>query len=89
VVSRSQRITASEASQPRAGLSTSAGWTILTERRRQLRDAIVAADGLALGTIRIPHPRLGDLDVYQWLLFVGGHEARHTAQIREVATAVK
>jgi hypothetical protein len=89
VVNRSPRITAQEASQPRAGLSTSSGWAILTERRRLLRDAVVAADGLALGTIRIPHPRFGDLDFYQWLVFVGGHEARHTAQIREVATAVK
>jgi hypothetical protein len=89
LLDRSRPITAGDTSQPRAGLSTSAAWTILTEHRRTLREAIVAADGLALGTIHIPHPRFGMLDFYQWLVFVGGHEARHTAQVREVGVAVK
>ena len=30
------------------------------------------------------HPFLKTLDGYQWLLFLAGHSARHTAQIREV-----
>jgi DinB superfamily len=89
LLDRSKPLTAGDTSLPRAGLSTSAGWAILTEHRRTLREAIIAADGLALGTIHIPHPRLGVLDVYQWLVFVGGHEARHTAQVREVGAAVK
>jgi hypothetical protein len=37
-----------------------------------------------------PHIRgFGLLNLYQWMVFVGGHEARHTAQIREVAVVVK
>jgi hypothetical protein len=36
-----------------------------------------------------PHIRgFGLLNLYQWMVFVGGHEARHTAQIREVAVVV-
>ena len=31
--------------------------------------------------MRFPHPVWGPLDLYQWLLFVGAHEARHLAQI--------
>ena len=31
--------------------------------------------------LRFPHPVWGQLDLYQWLLFVGAHEARHLAQI--------
>ena len=31
--------------------------------------------------LRFPHPVWGPLDLYQWLLFVGAHEARHLAQI--------
>ena len=31
-----------------------------------------------------PHPLFGPWDGYQWLLAVGSHGARHTAQIREV-----
>jgi hypothetical protein len=88
LMDRSQPLTASDASQPRTGLSTDAGWKILRDHRRRLRDGVIAADGLALGTVQIPHPRLGTLDIYQWLLFVAAHEARHTAQVREAAAAV-
>lgn len=89
VINRSKPITASEASQPRGGLSTDDGLRLLLERRAALRDAVTTADGLALGTVEIPHARLGTLNVYQWLLFLAGHEARHTDQIREVARSVQ
>ena len=85
VLDRSKPLIASEASQPREGLSASQAWAALTERRRQLRERVLAAEGRALGSVVIPHPRLGTLNLYQWLLFLGGHEARHAAQIRETA----
>ena len=88
LLDRSRVITASEASRPNAALTTEAGLAALTERRRVLRDAIVAADGLALSSVVAPHPRFGDLNLYQWLLFIAAHEGRHTAQIREAASAV-
>jgi uncharacterized damage-inducible protein DinB len=31
-----------------------------------------------------PHPILGDLDCYQWLLFLGTHCERHVRQLEEV-----
>lgn len=31
-----------------------------------------------------PHPFLGDLDCYQWLLFLGMHCERHVRQLEEV-----
>ena len=34
-----------------------------------------------------PHPVFKSLDTHQWLLLIGGHSARHTAQIEEVKTA--
>jgi hypothetical protein len=88
VIDRSKPITASEASQPRAGLSVEEGVKLLVDRRAALRQTIIAADGLALGSVEVPHPRLGTLNVYQWLLFLAGHEGRHTNQIREVAGSV-
>ena len=42
-------------------------------------------DGLALGEIRHTHLRFGELDLYQWCLFVAEHEKRHVTQLREVA----
>ena len=52
-----------------------------------LRAALADADGLALGMITHVHPVLGEIDLYQWILFVGQHEARHVAQITEVVSA--
>lgn len=34
-----------------------------------------------------PHPVLKSLDGFQWVLLIGGHSARHTAQIEEVKSA--
>jgi hypothetical protein len=30
------------------------------------------------------HPQFGELDCYQWLLFVGAHSERHARQAEEV-----
>lgn len=55
-----------------AGLATS---------RAALRAAVDSANGLALGEVKQVHRALGDLDLYQWIVFLGQHEARHTRQI--------
>ena len=60
----------------------------LHESRELLRSAVADADGLALQSLTHPHPVLGEIDLYQWILFVGQHEARHTGQITEAAIAV-
>jgi hypothetical protein len=60
----------------------------LNESRAMLRAAVAEADGLALSSIKHPHPVLGEIDLYQWILFVGQHEARHAEQITEAAKAV-
>ena len=60
----------------------------LDESRAMLREAIASADGLALAAITHPHPVLGEINLYQWILFVGQHERRHADQITEVVTAV-
>ena len=43
-----------------------------------LRPRVEQTDG---AEIRFPHPAWGPINLYQWLLFVGAHEARHLAQI--------
>jgi uncharacterized damage-inducible protein DinB len=53
-----------------------------------LRDSRVALHALRprlerldAHALRFPHPAWGPLNLYQWLLFLGAHEARHLAQI--------
>jgi uncharacterized damage-inducible protein DinB len=87
LLDRSRKLTASEVSQPRGALGADDAWAALAARRAATRAAILAADGLALSEVKSTHPRIGTLDLYQWLVFLGGHEARHAAQVREIADA--
>jgi len=90
LVDRSYSVTASEAARPQGGLDAGAAWAALEAARQAFREAILSGDGLALGEVvhPRPHPVFGVLNLYQWVAFVGGHEARHTAQIREIAAAM-
>lgn len=84
VLDRSRRITAAESNLPSGKLDAEAAWSALERARTALRDSVQAADGLALGEIVQPHPVLGPINLYQWIAFVGGHEARHAAQVMEL-----
>ncbi|HEY0778826.1 MAG TPA: DinB family protein, partial [Gemmatirosa sp.] len=60
------------ADEAEAGLRTS----------REALDRVIAdANGLALSEVRARHLRFGEIDFYQWLLFVAGHEQRHLRQL--------
>jgi hypothetical protein len=85
---RGRPISAPEPVQPRGELTASQALAALAESRRELLSALDLADGLALGQISFPHPLIGPLDLYQWVLFVGQHEARHAAQIEEIAGTI-
>lgn len=86
---RRVRIEAPERTRPRGGVDADAAWAALEGARVALLGALAAGDGLALGAVTRPHPLFGPLDVYQWVLAVGGHEARHADQVREIAAAFR
>ena len=67
--------------QPRTNIDFSEARQGLENSREALRAAVVSAGGLAIGDIKHTHIVLGELDLYQWLIFVGHHEARHRKQI--------
>lgn len=81
---RSRRLEAPSRVAPEGGWTRAASLTALAGSRSELHAAIADADGLALQGVRHAHPRLGDIDLYQWLLFVGQHEARHVLQVTEI-----
>ena len=70
--------------QPRTDLALPEALAGLEASRTALRGSMREAAGLALGNFTYPHPMLGQLDLYQWLVFVGLHESRHACQIREL-----
>ena len=70
---------------PGGTLDDSAAWAALEGARETFRKVVTAADGLALSGVTFAHPAFGTMNVYQWVEFVALHEARHTAQITEIA----
>ena len=85
IADRTVRRVASEANTPAADADlTHATWR-LAQQRATVRTLLRNADGLALSTVVAPHPMLGEINVYQWALFVATHETRHAAQVSEIA----
>ena len=82
---RSRRLEVPERVAPAGGWSPQEALDRLSTSRRELHDAIRAGDGLALGSVYQTHPRLGEIDLYRWILFIAEHEARHVQQAAEIA----
>jgi uncharacterized damage-inducible protein DinB len=89
LLDRSAPITARENALPTGKQDARQAVAALAETQRTLRELLLSADGMALSEVVVPHPRLGPLNVYQWLVFVGAHEGRHTAQVDEVNAALR
>ncbi|HEY6045241.1 MAG TPA: DinB family protein [Pyrinomonadaceae bacterium] len=89
IVDRSRPRTAPEEVRPPGDIDARAAWEVLENARETLRSAFLSGDGLALSEVVQPHPILGPINLYQWMLFVGSHEERHTAQIIEIAEHFK
>jgi len=87
ILDRTRKVQAPETILPRSDVDVETAWTDLDQAREKLRAAFLAGDGLALEQVIQPHPVLGPINMYQWVLFNGSHEARHTLQIRELAAA--
>jgi len=60
----------------------------LEQSRAKLREALIAGSDLDLTSIMQPHPVLGELNLYQWALFVAQHEERHRRQIERTLNEV-
>jgi hypothetical protein len=85
---RSVKLQAPEPAHPAADARYEDAVAALDASHRRVVEALAAAEGLALGTVQMRHPALGALNVYEWGVAVGGHEARHAAQIQEAAAAL-
>ncbi|HEY4304024.1 MAG TPA: DinB family protein [Gemmatimonadaceae bacterium] len=85
---RTRKIKGSDAVQPRLGPRLDELWQSMDTSRASIKRLLVVADGMRLGNLTMPHPTFGPLDLYTWFAFIGAHEARHAAQIREIGATV-
>jgi hypothetical protein len=83
IIERTKKFTAAESAEPK-DTDPARVWADFDVARRELRDVIASADGLAMGAVSAPHPMLGNFNGYEWIAFAGAHAARHADQIREI-----
>lgn len=56
----------------------------LDGNRRQMEELKPVFEEFDGNTAKFPHPFFGEISAVEWLIMAGGHEARHTNQIRKV-----
>ena len=81
VESAGQKFVTPAASAPQKGCAKQVLLEGLAGSRAALLAVVEKAGAFDLSQLSFPHPALGRLDGYQWLLFVGQHELRHLHQI--------
>jgi len=84
---RDRRIEVPDALRPKGTMTAADAVAALSVSRAALLDAARSADPLALEHRTYHHAVIGRLTLRDWLAFVAHHEARHAAQIDEIAAA--
>jgi hypothetical protein len=85
IAERGRLVAAPSVVQPTGTMGSALVLERLAVSREALLHALAPGNGLALGGVLHAHPFLGALSIYQWVLFVAQHEARHAIQIRSAA----
>lgn len=84
VITADVKVTAPERVRPTGSMTPQESMARLEASRAKLKEVMVRASGLALGTASFPHPLFGAFDGYQWGLIVSQHERRHVRQMRRL-----
>ena len=82
-----QKLQAPKRVFPQAGIAKNELFALLKSSRQTLIDAVSQAGDYDLSEVKWPHPFFGDINFYQWILFVGKHEKRHLGQINRLKAA--
>ncbi len=83
VPNRRNRIEAPERLIPAARPDFDKAWASLQQARTRTLALVASVDGRDLTRVSFKHPVLDEFNGYEWILFIGQHEARHLDQVRE------
>jgi uncharacterized damage-inducible protein DinB len=75
------KLTAPDIVIPDAGKTMEESLASLGQSRARLKAALAGGADLDLTQVKRAHRVVGEVDMYQWALFVAQHEERHRAQI--------
>ena len=83
-VLRNTKAQAPEFVKPQSHLPVEESLARMKASREKFLDSVGHLAQYDLSELSYPHPLLGNLNMYQWILIAGGHERRHTAQIGRI-----
>ena len=81
---RNTRAQAPEFVRPQSHAPSEESLARLNATREKMLESVAQLGEYDLTQLKYPHPLLGDLNLYQWILIAGGHERRHVAQIGRI-----
>lgn len=84
VETEKQKLQAPEIVQPEGGKPITESLEIMKQTRAKLNEMKQMFETVEGTTHTFPHPAFGGLTAQDWLALIGGHEARHTAQIERI-----
>ncbi len=61
----------------------------MDETRKSLEDLRPLFESVECADVKFPHPAFGDLSSHEWLVLLGGHEARHIRQIENLLEKIQ
>ncbi len=81
---RALKLEAPERIHPKGNQSISESLAKMEESSQMLEKLRPLFETVDCSEHKFPHPFMGDLSAHEWLTLVGGHEARHIAQIEKI-----
>ena len=87
LLDRTRPVAAGDSVIPTGTINAAEAWEQLQATRVAFREVVGTGQDLDLNTPYASHPVLGPLSVFQWIEFVGHHEARHAEQLKDIAAS--
>ena len=86
---RMQKFEAPERVHPTGKLSVAESLAKLEETRRKLNELRPLFETVDGSDFKFPHPFMGEISAHEWLTLIGGHEARHLEQIKNLLKKIE
>ncbi len=86
---RDMKLDAPETVQPVANQTIAESLAKMDENQKGLNELRPLFESVGCDGFTFPHPAFGDMNSNEWLALLGGHEARHTAQIQRLLEKMK
>jgi uncharacterized damage-inducible protein DinB len=84
---KNRKFEAPKNARPKGDVSAEEALARLAESRAALHALRTRIEQINGRSVMYPHPVAGEMDLYQWLLFVGAHDDRHRAQIEAMVSS--